>query len=435
MQFNHMQSNRAQFDKQEERANCGINEAVSADFAPTIDTAIIGAGPYGLSVATHLSALKVPHRIFGKPMALWLDHMPRGMLLKSDGFASNLSYPDGRCTLGDYCREVAELYADTGIPVRLETFCRYGLAFQQRFVPYLETTLVKWVSKDSAGYRLSLENGQSVVARRVVVAVGVEPFAHVPAALADLPPQYLSHSGKVVDVTAFKGSDLVVIGSGASAIDIAALAHEAGVRTTLVSRRSALPMHSGRAVRRLLESRLPRPSTGIGPSWKSWFFVQFATLFHYLPVATRHRWVRQHLGPAGAAFMRDRIARVPQCPGYAPAHARIASGRVQLTLKPLAGGEDRVVEADHVVAATGFVPSIDRLAFLDPTVRAALKTEHETPVLTQHFESNSQGLYFVGPIAANSFGPLMRFAFGANYVAKRISRRLAIEMSRGVSGL
>jgi len=31
-------------------------------------------------------------RVFGKPMETWRRHMPRGMLLKSDGFASSLRH-------------------------------------------------------------------------------------------------------------------------------------------------------------------------------------------------------------------------------------------------------------------------------------------------------------------------------------------------------
>jgi len=31
-------------------------------------------------------------------------------------------------------------------------------------------------------------------------------------------------------------------------------------------------------------------------------------------------------------------------------------------------------------------------------------------------------LYFVGIAAANSFGPVMRFAFGAGFAAKRLTR-------------
>ena len=45
--------------------------------------------------------------------------------------------------------------------------------------------------------------------------------------------------------------------------------------------------------------------------------------------------------------------------------------------------------------------------------------------LSGGFESSAPGLFFVGPAAANSFGPLMRFMVGAEYVAPRIAPRLA----------
>ena len=101
------------------------------------DIAIIGAGPYGLSIAAHLRARDIEHRIIGDPMQFWLGHMPRGMLLKSDGFASTLYDPGGDFTLRHYCEERNVEYADLGTPVRVEDFCAYGLAFQQRFAPNL----------------------------------------------------------------------------------------------------------------------------------------------------------------------------------------------------------------------------------------------------------------------------------------------------------
>jgi cation diffusion facilitator CzcD-associated flavoprotein CzcO len=61
--------------------------------------AIIGAGPYGLSIAAHLNACGVRPQVFGRPMSGWRDGMPRGMRLKSDGFASSLSNPSGEFTL------------------------------------------------------------------------------------------------------------------------------------------------------------------------------------------------------------------------------------------------------------------------------------------------------------------------------------------------
>src|ERR1700760_1616078 len=84
------------------------------------DVAIIGAGPYGLSIAAHLRAAGVDFRIFGKPMGFWRDHMPDGMHLKSEGFASSLSEPSGKFTLGAFCKERGLDYADLGSPVPLE---------------------------------------------------------------------------------------------------------------------------------------------------------------------------------------------------------------------------------------------------------------------------------------------------------------------------
>ncbi len=65
--------------------------------------AIIGAGPYGLSLAAHLAAANVNVRVFGQPMQFWRTNMPKGMVLKSEGFASNLWDPDGALTLKDFC--------------------------------------------------------------------------------------------------------------------------------------------------------------------------------------------------------------------------------------------------------------------------------------------------------------------------------------------
>ena len=58
-----------------------------------LETAIIGTGPYGLSIAAYLRRLGISYRIFGRPMDSWISHMPKGMMLKSDGFASNIYAP------------------------------------------------------------------------------------------------------------------------------------------------------------------------------------------------------------------------------------------------------------------------------------------------------------------------------------------------------
>jgi cation diffusion facilitator CzcD-associated flavoprotein CzcO len=77
------------------------------------DVAIIGAGPYGLSVAAHLRSRGREPRVFGDPMKLWRMQMPKGMRLTSEGFASRFESsipglyfagPISANTFGPLCR-------------------------------------------------------------------------------------------------------------------------------------------------------------------------------------------------------------------------------------------------------------------------------------------------------------------------------------------
>ena len=113
------------------------------------DVAIIGAGPYGLSIAAHLKARGIRFRIFGKAMHAWLAHMPKGMRLKSEGFASCLYDPDSTFTLAKFCEREGLPYADLGVPPPLEVFSSYGLEFQKRFVPELEDKFVVSAARSS----------------------------------------------------------------------------------------------------------------------------------------------------------------------------------------------------------------------------------------------------------------------------------------------
>ena len=153
----------------------------------TCDVAIIGAGPYGLSIAAYLKARGVGVRIFGRPMQTWLKNMPKGMRLKSEGFASSLYDPDSTFTLEAYCKEKGIPYSDIGLPVPLDVFASYGLEFQRRFVPEVEDTLVKALHRSQGGFQLQLETGETLTARRVVVAVGLTHFEYLPPVLAALP--------------------------------------------------------------------------------------------------------------------------------------------------------------------------------------------------------------------------------------------------------
>lgn len=397
-----------------------------------LTTAIIGAGPYGLSVAAHFRRNGIPFRIFGRPMDSWLAHMPKGMMLKSDGFASNIYDPANAFTLRQFCAERGIAYADAGMPVRLETFTAYGLAFKDRMVPELEDKLVVRVDRMPDGFQLQLADGERVHARTVVLAIGITHFDYVPENLAHLPAEFLSHSARHREVEPFRGRDVVVIGGGSSALDLAGLLHEAGAHVQLVSRREELKFHNQPTGKpRSLWEQIRHPQSGLGPGLRSRFFANSPLTFHYLPEHFRVEAVRRTLGPSGGWFIRDKvIGKVPLHLGCTPQGASVQNGRVRLNIRA-GDGSEREIVTEHVIAATGYKVDLERLKFLSPEIRSQLKTLGGSPALSSSFESSVPGIYFVGIAAANSFGPVMRFAFGAGFAARRLTQTMAKASAQG----
>ena len=396
-----------------------------------INTAIIGAGPYGLSIAAHFRSRGISFRIFGRLMDSWQKHMPKGMCLKSDGFASSIFDPDSTFTLRNYCAQKGIEYADTGIPVRLDTFSAYGAAFKDRMVPELEDKMVISVERVPDGFRVGLDSGETFTARKVVIAVGITHFEHVPANLANLPAEFLSHSFRHHELEAFRGRNVVVIGGGSSASDLAGLLHEIGADVQLVSRRTELKFHGAPTGKEApWWQKIKRPQSGIGPGWRLRFFADLPMVFYYLPESLRLEAVRRVLGPSGGWFAKAKvIGKVPLLLGYTPERTEIRNGRAVLHLRAQDGSQREVV-TEHVIAATGYKVDMDRLKFVSPEIRSSLKLVGGSPVLSSGFESSVPGLYFAGLTAANSFGPVMRFAVGAGFAARTLTRAVSNALER-----
>ena len=395
------------------------------------DVAIVGAGPYGLSLAAYLASHQVSFRIFGEPMQFWRAHMPKGMHLKSDGFASNLYDPDASFTLKQFCADKGLPYHDSTLPVALDTFVTYGLAFQKQFAPNLQKKYVVHLKRTTNGVILELDDGEVVSVRKVVVAAGINSFRQIPSSLAHLPPEFLTHSSEHQDLRSFEKRSVVVLGGGASATDTAALLSDTGADVQLVARDNGIRFHSGGDVlSRSLWQRMRHPTSGIGPGLRTRFYCDAPWLFRRLPERLRLSIVRRTLGPAGGWFVKERImGRVPITLGSRPESAQVKNNRVELTLRSTDGSERKVV-ADHIIAATGYKVDMRRFEFLDPEILANLATLENTPILSATMESSIPGLYFVGAATANSFGPVMRFAFGARFVAPHLARSLVKSLSR-----
>ena len=198
---------------------------------------IVGAGPYGLSAASYLRAADVETRVFGAPMEFWANQMPAGMCLRSHPSASHIADPKQELTLDAYGRQNGNHIPK---PIPLDRFVDYGLWYQRRAAPDLDKRLVRSVEIGAHGFKVFLVDGERFTSRRVVVAGGISAFVSRPAEFVGIPSALASHTSEHNDLRKFKGQRVVVVGAGQSALESAALFHEAGIQVEVIARTEKL---------------------------------------------------------------------------------------------------------------------------------------------------------------------------------------------------
>lgn len=388
--------------------------------AQAIDVAIIGAGPYGLSLAAHLRARGIKYRIFGDPMRFWRD-MPVGVNLKSLAFATNIAVPKRGYSFPQWCLEHG---LEDFEPCTMQSFAAYGCEMQKRFVPDLEEVFVTNVAIRDRKFEVTLASGERFFARKVVSSTGLSGLTHVPDVLRSLGPR-MRHTFDISDYSEFRNKTVAVIGAGASAIEAGALVREAGGSSEVFVRGEEAVFH-GRTPRvRPMWERIKNPMTVLGASRRSWVLQQLPLLVHLLPRERRTRFVKGYLGPASPWWIQDRVlGKVPIHVRQELIEAEISGDQVRLKFRS-SDDSVRTVDVDFVIAGTGYDVDVARLTYLDPELRRGIQCIERAPSLNIHFESSVPGLHFVGPMSFMCFGPLFRFVTGAAVAAPRLARRLS----------
>jgi FAD-dependent urate hydroxylase len=387
--------------------------------------AIIGAGPYGLSAASHLRSAGVETRVFGRPMEFWRHQMPAGMLLRSPWEASRISDPRRILTLEAYEEAHARKLQRH---MHLSDFVDYGQWFQRRCLPDVDERKVVLVQPAASGFRLVLEDGESLVSDRVVVATGLAAFPSRPVEFDGLPASLASHSSDHHQLAKFAGQQVVVVGGGQSAVESAVLLHENGAEVEVVSRAPRIRwLRRGAWLRRHLGPfyRVLYPASDVGPPGLNWI-VALPGLFRLLPLALQARIAARCIRPAASAWLLPRAGGVQFTLGRRIVSAKPVDDRLGLTLDD--GSTRRV---DHALLATGYRIDVSGYSFLPAELSRSVRTRGGYPELTGGFESSVPGLYFLGAAAALSFGPVLRFVSGTWYASQALTQALLARSGAG----
>ena len=146
------------------------------------DVLIVGAGPYGVSLANVLQAQGVDFALYGRPFELWKEHTFSGQDLRSDAHTSEIYDPQQRFAFKRYVNRTSPEQAASILKGRIPTpvFQRY-LEFVRDNLTYpLHALFLKNLTRLPQGFAATFEDGSTVAAKRVVLATGIQAHAWLP---------------------------------------------------------------------------------------------------------------------------------------------------------------------------------------------------------------------------------------------------------------
>ena len=382
------------------------------------EVAVVGAGPYGLAVGAHLREAGVDVIVFGEPMSFWRQSMPQGMKLRSPWRATHIADPNRDFTMDVYDagRRMPRAY-----PVPLEEFVQYGEWFQRQAVPNLDRRKVVAIDQADRGFVLSLEDGDVLHVRAVIMAMGLAKQEFKPEEFAGLPAELVSHSCDHASLRHFQGRSVAVVGRGQSACESAVLLKEIGADVEMICRGDIHWLGGGAQPGRDTPMDRVREFTtapsAVGPFPLNWM-VEVPGIVHRFPRPLRSRFTSRSLKAGAAGWVLARFDGVKVKPGRAILGARRVADRVQVQL------DNGTASYEHVLLATGYRIDVSKLGILAPGLLRNIRRNAGSPRLSKGFESSVRGLYFVGSSAVSSFGPLMRFIAGSGYAARSVTRSI-----------
>ncbi|WP_336775215.1 NAD(P)-binding domain-containing protein [Paenibacillus sp. MMO-58] len=366
-----------------------------------LDVIIIGAGPYGISVAAHAVANKISYKLFGYPMDFWKNQMPQNMYIRTPHDLVSFSDPEGEYTIQQFAKETQ---TNLESPLPRTVFVRYAFWFAEKVGIEFTPEFVNILSFNGQYYTIVTESGDSLEAKNIVIATGVKDFQYIPSPYKELPESYVSHTLGYTDFNKFRGMDVIVVGSGQSAWEAAALLHQAQANVKLIYRKKR-HIYGGSRIAELILRRI-------------------GDIFYWFPGPLKKLlWKAGSITVPIARFLKPLVEEtVPKFANITINQVRVVNNKVLLKFT---NGDETF--ADHIIVASGFKIDLDKLPFVEDHLKSQILREEECaafPKLNQNFESNLRGLFFAGPLSAHSHGPTFRFILGLDKASKTIIRSI-----------
>lgn len=366
---------------------------------------IVGAGPYGLALASSCERLGIDYLLVGKPFGFWLDHTPAGMRLRSgvDWHVDPVEVDTIRAFLSEQGTE-----SEVEEALSRDDFVAYLRWFVERKRLSLRPGLVTRLEERRGRFELALSDGCRVGATQVVIAPGFQPFCHQPDEVTSLlPADRSTHSSELRDPGRFRGQRLLVIGGRQSAFESAIGLAAGGAATVHVAYRHETPSFERSDwswVKPYLES-LPTAIGGLRRLDEEESRVLESRFFDEGKLKLEP-WLGKRVERSG--IVKHSKVVIASCRSG-------VDGRLDIELSD---GTQLVV--DHVILATGYRVDLDRLGYIVPQTLERIGREDGYPQLDDHFQSTVTGLYFAGYPAVRAFGPFFGFVVGAPCAARVI---------------
>ena len=374
----------------------------------SVELLIVGAGLFGLSMAAQAQQSGIDYLIVGKPMDFWRSHMPAGMFLRS-ACDWHLD-PAGIHTIEAFAANRGQTPADVE-PLSLDFYLDYTRWFREQKGLKIEPVFVERLDRAGDGFRAQMENGETIAAANVVLALGFANFAHIPAGLASLlPAGRYAHSKDLVDFVPLAGQRLLIVGGRQSAFESAALLQEAGAAHVHLCYRHPTPRFEpsdwGRA-NRIVAGLVDNPT---------WFRdlsdEEKADINHWFWTEGRLKlepWLWPRLDHSEITLWPEsQLAGCVAC----------ADDSLAITLDSGAG-----FAVDQVLFATGYQVEMERVPLLAAgNLLAELATVNGSSCLDEYMQTNIPGLFVTSIPAMQDFGLFFGFTISARLSAQLMGR-------------